>query len=84
MTLQVYGPRAQEFVDLLAQFTGLRLVRTGEAVTVSRDTLLNHRGPGLHHPLGRAGCESGSRQHSRRQVWIARTMSCSLLRLGSD
>jgi len=41
MTLQIYGPRAQEFVDLLAQFTGLRLVRTGEAVTVSRDTLLN-------------------------------------------
>jgi len=41
MTLQVYGPRAQEFTDLLAQFTGLRLVRTGEAVTVSRDTLLN-------------------------------------------
>ena len=41
MTLQVYGPRAQEFVDLLAQFTGLRLVRTGEAVTVSPDTLLN-------------------------------------------
>jgi hypothetical protein len=41
MTLQVYGPRAQEFVDLLAQFTGLRLVRTGEVVTVSRDTLLN-------------------------------------------
>jgi hypothetical protein len=41
MTLQVYGPRAQEFVDLLAQFTGLRLVLTGEVVTVSPDTLLN-------------------------------------------
>jgi hypothetical protein len=41
MTLQVYGPRAQEFVDLLAEFTGLRLVLTGEAVTVSQDTLLN-------------------------------------------
>jgi hypothetical protein len=41
MTLQVYGPRAQEVVDLLAQFTGLRLVRTDEAVTVSPDTLLN-------------------------------------------
>ena len=41
MTLQVHGPRAREFVDLLAQFTGLRLVLTGEAVTVSRDTLLN-------------------------------------------
>ena len=41
MTLQVYGPWAQQFVDLLAKFTGLRLVLNGEAVTVSPDTLLN-------------------------------------------
>lgn len=41
MTLQVYGPRAQQFVDLLAQFTGLTLVLNGETVTVSPDTLLN-------------------------------------------
>lgn len=41
MTFQVYGPRAQQFVDLLSQFTGLRLTRTGETVEVSRDTLLN-------------------------------------------
>jgi len=41
MTLQVYGPRATQFVDLLAEFTGLRLALTGEAVTVSPDTLLN-------------------------------------------
>src|SRR5262245_503549 len=41
MTLQVYGPRAQQFVDLLAEFTGLRLRLNGEAVTVSQDTLLN-------------------------------------------
>jgi hypothetical protein len=41
MTFQVYGPRAQQFVDLLSQFTGLRLTLTGETVAVSRDTLLN-------------------------------------------
>src|SRR5262245_45112177 len=41
MTLQVYGPRTRQFVDLLSEFTGLRLTLTGEAVAVSRDTLLN-------------------------------------------
>ena len=41
MAFQVYGPRAQQFVDLLSQFTGLRLTLTGETVAVSRDTLLN-------------------------------------------
>jgi hypothetical protein len=41
MTLQVYGPRTQQFVDLLSQFTGLRLTLTGETVAVSHDTLLN-------------------------------------------
>jgi hypothetical protein len=41
MTLQVYGPRAQQFVDLLAEFTGLTLVLTGEAVTRSPNTLIN-------------------------------------------
>ena len=41
MTLQVYGPRERQFVDLLAEFTGLRLSVTGETITVSPDTLLN-------------------------------------------
>ena len=41
MTLQVYGPRSQQFVDLLAQFTGLKLVRAGDVVSVSPESLLD-------------------------------------------
>jgi hypothetical protein len=41
VTLQVYGPRAQQFVDLLSECCGLTLVLTGDVVTVSRDTLIN-------------------------------------------
>jgi len=42
MTLQVYGPRARQFVDLLTEYSGLTLVLGGnETVSVSSSGLIN-------------------------------------------
>ena len=42
MTLQVYGPRARQFVDLLTEYSGLTLVLGGnDTVSVSANGLIN-------------------------------------------
>jgi hypothetical protein len=41
MTLQVRGPRAQVFVDLLAEFSGLTLLLVNDNVQVSANGLIN-------------------------------------------
>ena len=49
MTLQVYGPWAQQFVDLLTEFTGLRLTLNGETITVSPEELRKPVESVTHH-----------------------------------